>query len=265
MRLTEIRTDPRPVAIARIGVGLATILNSIEAYEILGAIASGKLATPVFPAAPAPTLPWLLAFVVLAVGAAMAVTIGWNTEVAAIVSVLLSVVVLLWDQQTYSSHRLLATLLLSYLVFARAGTAWSVRPVPGSPTVVWWPQLLMMSQLSVLYLFSALSKINLLFISGKPLAMWVWIELPWQFYTVAAFMTIVVELVIAFGLWFPASRRVAVAFGLGLHLSIVALMNHETLSLIAFALTCVSLYPLFLFRPGVRDSRTRTENQVAMA
>lgn len=265
MRLTEIRTDPRPVAIARIGVGLATILNSMEAYEILGAIAGGTLAMPVFPGAPAPTLPWLLAYIVLAVGAAVAVTIGWNTELAAIVSVLLSVAVLLCDQQTYSSHRLLATLLLSYLVFAKAGTVWSVRPRPGRPPVVWWPQLLMMSQLSVLYFFSALSKMNLLFISGKPLAMWVWIELPWRFYTVAAFMTVVVELVIAVGLWFPTSRRVAVAFGLGLHLSIVALMNHETLSLVAFALTCVSLYPLFLFRPRLRDSRTRAESEAAVA
>ena len=33
MRLTEIRTDPRPVAVARVGVGLATIFNAVEAFE----------------------------------------------------------------------------------------------------------------------------------------------------------------------------------------------------------------------------------------
>ena len=86
---------------------------------------------------------------------------------------------------------------MAYLVFAKAGTAWSVRPIPGRPPVPWWPQLLMMSQLSVLYFFSALSKINVWFISGIPLAYWVWIELPWQLYAVAAVMTIVVELTIA--------------------------------------------------------------------
>lgn len=42
-------------------------------------------------------------------------------------------------------------------------------------------------------------------------------------------------------------------FGLGLHLSIVTLMNHDTFALIAFALACVSLYPLFLFRPRLRQ------------
>ena len=257
MRLTEIRTDPRPVAIARIGVGLATILNSIEAYDILARIAGGGLAMPVFPGTPEPTLPWLIVYVVLAVAAAVAVTLGWRTEPAALVSVILSLAVFLWDQQTYSSHRVLATVVMACMIFAMAGTAWSVRPTPGRPTVVWWPQLLMMTQLSVCYLFSALSKLNLVFLSGAGLAGWVWIELPRQFYFVAAVMTVVVELIIAVCLWFPATRRVAVLFGLGLHLSIVVLMNNETLALIGFAVTCVSLYPLFLFRPALSVARTR--------
>jgi hypothetical protein len=255
MRLIEIRTDPRPVAIARIGLGLATILTSVEAYEILAAISGGKLAMPVFPVIPAPTLPWLTVLVVLTIAAGAAVMVGWNTEQAAIVSVVLGVAILLWDQQTYSSHRLLATLLMAYLVFAKAGTAWSVRPIAGQPSVPWWPQLLMMSQLSVLYCFSGLSKINVWFISGIPLASWVWIELPSNLYFVASIMTIVVELTIAVGLWFQASRRVAILLGLGLHLSIVVLMNHDTFALLVFALTCVSLYPLFLFRPRVREPR----------
>lgn len=255
MRLTEIRTDPRPVAIARIGVGFATILNSIEAYDILARIAGGRLAVPVFPGAPEPTMPWLIAYIVLAVAAAVAVTLGWRTEQAAFVSVILSVAVFLWDQQTYSSHRMLATVVMACMVFAMAGTAWSVRPVPGRPTVVWWPQLLMMTELSVCYLFSALSKMNLVFISGAGLSAWVWIELPWQFYMLAAIMTVLVELIIAVCLWFPATRRVAVLFGLGLHLSIVVLMNNETLALIGFAITCVSLYPLFLFRPALSVAR----------
>jgi Vitamin K-dependent gamma-carboxylase len=257
MRLIEIRTDPRPVAIARIGLGLATILTSIEAYEILAAISGGKLAMPVFPGIPAPTLPWVVVLVVLTIAAALAVTVGWNTEKAATVSVILGITMLLWDQQTYSSHRLLGTLLMAYLVFAKAGTAWSVRPVPGRLSVPWWPQLLMMSQLSVLYFFSALSKINVWFISGIPLAYWVWIELPWQLYAVAAVMTIVVELTIAVGLWFQASRRVAILLGLGLHLSIVVLMNHDTFALLTFAITCISLYPLFLFRPRMRNAKQR--------
>ncbi|RZS68630.1 vitamin K-dependent gamma-carboxylase-like protein [Agromyces ramosus] len=251
MRLTEIRTDPRPVAIARIGVGIATILNSIEAYQILSGVASGGLTAPVAGIL-TPSLAALLPVVVVALVAAVAVTIGWHTEWAATVSVVVSVTFFFWDQQIYSSHRLLATLLMAYMIFAKAGTAWSVRPAPGRPPVVWWPQLLMMTQLSVCYLFSALSKMNVVFLSGAPLSTWVWVDLPWQFYTVAALCTVAVELVIAFGLWFRSSRRVAVLLGLGLHLSIVVLMKADTVVLFAFALTCVSLYPLFIFRPALR-------------
>ena len=260
MRLTELYADPRPVAVARIGLGVAAILMSVEAFGILASIASGRLAAPVFAGVPPLAIPVLLVVLLFQVLAGAAVIAGWKTELAAVVSVLLSIALLLADQQTYSSHRLLATLLLSYLVFARAGTAWSVRPADGMPQVPFWPQLLMMSQLSVVYFFSAISKINPNFASGKPLATWVWIELPWQVYTLAAVMTIAVELVIAIGLWFPATRRLAVALGLGLHLSIVTLMNHDTLALIAFAITCVSLYPLFLTRPGLRQLGRRSRS-----
>ncbi len=119
----------------------------------------------------------------------------------------------------------------------------------------------MMSQLSVLYVFSALSKMNLAFISGVPLSGWVWLELPWQVYFVASVVTVVVELIIGIGLWFRASRLIAVVFGLGLHLSIVTLMNNETVALVAFAITCVSLYPLFIFRPALRGPRTESHGR----
>jgi len=102
---------------------------------------------------------------------------------------------------------------------------------------------------------------NLTFISGVPLSGWVWIELPWQLFFIASIMTVVVELVIGIGLWFRSTRRVAVVFGLGLHFSIVILMNNETFALIAFAITCVSLYPLFIFRPNLRAARRVSESR----
>ena len=123
----------------------------------------------------------------------------------------------------------------------------------------------MMSQLSVCYLFAALSKMNLVFISGVPLSIWVWIELPWLFYTVAAMTTVLVELAIAVGLWFPTRRRAAVVLGLGLHVSILVLMKDETMALVAFALTCVSVYPLFLFRPRMHAPAAESVSQAVDA
>ena len=66
---------------------------------------------------------------------------------------------------------------------------------------------------------------------------------------------------IGIGLWFRATRRVAVVFGLGLHLSIVVLMNNETPALIAFAITCLSLYPLFIYRPSLRAPRSASKGR----
>ncbi|MFF2389108.1 HTTM domain-containing protein [Agromyces sp. NPDC058104] len=254
MRLTEIRSDPRPVAVTRIGLGIVAVLNAIEAFWILERIASGRLAVPVFADAPVVPLPWLIAGLIIGIAAGLAVTAGWMTAPAATVTALLGAATLLADQQAYSSHRWFATLLMVYLVFARSETAWSVRPRPDRGSIPWWPQLLMMSQLSVLYLFSAISKMNFTFISGAPLSLWVWIDLPWQAYFIAAVLTIAVELILAIGLWFRSSRRLAVILGLGLHFSIVVLMVGETAALIAFTITCVALYPLFLFRPSFRSA-----------
>ena len=253
MRLIDIRTDARPVAVARIGLGIATILNAIEAFTILERVSAGYLAAPVFTSLPSLELPWLIAGLAFAMAAGIAVAIGWMTAPAAILTVVLNATVLLADQQAYSSHRWLATLLMAYLVFARSDSTWSVTRRRHA-TVPWWPQLLMMSQLSVLYFFSAVSKMNPTFITGAPLSKWVWIPLPWQLFFMAAVLTVVVELIIAIGLWFPTSRRLAALLGLGLHVSIVVFMNNETFALIAFAIMCVSLYPLFLFRPVLRRS-----------
>ncbi|MEF3402632.1 HTTM domain-containing protein [Agromyces sp. CCNWLW203] len=253
MRLIDIRTDARPVAIARIGLGIATVLNAIEAFTILERVSAGYLAAPVFIGLPALELPWLIASLALAIAAGVAVAVGWMTTPAAIVTVVLNATILLSDQQVYSSHRWLATLLMAYLVFARSDAAWSLTRRHAPVTVPWWPQLLMMSQLSVLYFFSAVSKMNRTFVSGTPLSNWVWLDLPWQLSLIAAVLTIVVELIISIGLWFRASRRIAALLGVGLHISIVALMNSETFALISFAIMCVSLYPLFLWRPRLRD------------
>ncbi len=181
MRLTAVAVAPRPVAAVRIALGIVTVLNSLETSALLRQIAGGKLALPVHGWVPPPSTPAVLMYLVLAVTAGVAVTMGWRTSAAAGLSTVLNVGVLLWDQQTYSSHRLLATLLVAYLVFARSDAAWALSRRPGS--VPWWPQLLMLTQLSVCYFFAAASKVSVVFLSGAPLSHWVWAPLPWWMFT----------------------------------------------------------------------------------
>jgi len=110
-------------------------------------------------------------YLLLAGSAGLAITVGYRVAAAAMVSALFSVGVFLWDQQTYSSHRLLATALVAYLIVARSDAMWSVtsRQRGASASVPWWPAMLMLTQLSTCYFFAAMSKVNPEFLGGQPL------------------------------------------------------------------------------------------------
>lgn len=252
-RIMDLRVDPRSLAIARVGVGVAVAITAWETYGFVMRIAQGRVAMPVFDWLSAPTV--LMAAVVLALGAlfGLALTAGFLSNTAAAGSALVTGGVLLLDQQMYSSHRVLITLLCCYLALSGAGAAWSVDSRfrdRSSVTVPYWPMLLMMGQVSALYFFAALSKINPAFLKGLVLKSQIWWPLPaWTFPTLAI-LTVMVELALAIGLWLPRLRVPAVILGFGLHASIV-LMLREPLVLIAFALACVTVYPLFLRRPSV--------------
>lgn len=250
--LNSVVVDPRSVAVARIGLGFATILNAIEMFNLLTGIAGGRIAMPVFAWMPAPTMGQATMYLVAAVATGAAITIGYRTTGAAIVSTLLSGWVFLWDQQTYSSHRWLALLLVTYLIFSRPDTAWSwtsSRLAEAPAMVPWWPQLLMMTQLSVCYLFAGLSKNNLTFLSGGSLGAWIRWEFPEAVLVAMAFGTVLTEVFVALGLWARQTRLVAVVVGFGFHTAILVLIEDQTWALVAFALTCVSLYPLYFAHP----------------
>lgn len=235
---------PEAVALARIGLGLATMLNAYEMHRLLTGLADGRLRIPVFEAIPAPTQTTVWATTLLAAVAGVALVLGWRPAEAAALASVVSVWCLVWDQQTYSNHRILALVLVGLLAFARSDRAWAVRPRHGPPSSP-WVQLLMMTELSVCYLFAGLSKMNPVFPSGYAFDAWLWLDLPHALDMAVALGTIATELFLAVGLWFARTRPSAVVLGLALHTSIVALMSRDNLTLFAFTLTCTSLYPLF--------------------
>lgn len=250
MRLMDLRVDPRPIAVVRIGLGLALVSNALESWVILHRVEE-RMRIPVVGWMPAPTGSAIDVFVVLAVLAGVAVTVGFFVAGAAAVSTLLGTWVFLWDQQMYSNHRVLITLLVAYLVFAESDTRWALRHrTEGIATVRWWPQLLMMTQLSTCYFFAAVSKINPEFLPGDLFATWLRWPLPDRLYPLVAIGTIVTELFLAFGLWWRRTRVIAAVAGVALHVSIVVGMAEQTVPLTAFALACVPVYGLFLTRPA---------------
>lgn len=254
-RLVGTRVAPVSVGVTRVMLGAALAIISLDVAAFFHGLASGKLAYPFIDGVPRP--PEWMPNALLGLGwlVALCLVLGLLPHVMAGLGAAVGATTLLWDQQIYSSHLTLLTILLILLVFAGSGRRLAIPRYrqPGD-TVPFWPQLLMMTQVSVVYLFAGLSKVQPTFLSGDPLQEWMWPDLPHWVFVVLAWATVVTEVGLAVALWIPRVRVVAAAVGVALHLSIVTLLDGENLWLLAFALTTTAVYPLFLTRPSLREA-----------
>jgi hypothetical protein len=124
-----------------------------------------------------------------------------------------------------------------------------------------WPVTLLKWQLSIVYGFAVISKINVVYLSGAVLAANLvhgplgrfpqWVGSP-RWMGAAALVSILVETALATGLWMPRWRRPTIVLGAAFHLLLVFLfpMNQRP-GLTVFALEMFGLYALF---PGQRRS-----------
>lgn len=114
-----------------------------------------------------------------------------------------------------------------------------------------WPSILIGLQLSSIYFWSAYSKISPDFISGERLEMiFAYTYYDYEITKFSSFSliakilsisTILVELLLAFGLWFKSSRNLTLAIGVFFHLTL-----YYTLPVSTFSLTMILLYLVFI-------------------
>lgn len=246
--------DPRPLGLARIIIGVAALIRAFVAWRVLYRLTDPDvLRAPYADWLPEPGLP--LVGVVIAIWAISAIlfTLGWRVSITGPLLLASIVVTMSLDQQTYSNHLYLLSWLVLLLTLASAGSGINIRRV--DTPVVRWPVLLLMIQLSVVYGFSALTKLNESFLSGSVLAGALGFGLlPFPdslrtrlFLSVAAAVVVFVEFFMAVFIWRVRFRPAAFVLGLGLHVSITLLMS-GTLELLVFSLEMLALYPLFLSR-----------------
>ena len=98
--------------------------------------------------------------------------LGWRARwTGGLLAATLLVYVLL-DEQTYSNHVYLLSLFVALLVLADSGAVLSLDARRRGPraTVPAWPVFLLRAQLSIVYGFTAVSKLNGAFLSGEVLA-----------------------------------------------------------------------------------------------
>jgi vitamin K-dependent gamma-carboxylase-like protein len=273
--------DPRPLGLARIVIGLAALVALAQAWAVMVAASGPRLDLPISSALPELTPQRAGLLVVPGLVAAVLLTLGLFSRVAALAVAASVGAVFAWEQQTYSSHSMLIGWLAVWLAFARPDAAWSWRARErGRAQVRLRDQLPLMTQLSVCYLFAAVAKLNPGFLSGDELRSTTSVAAPGAFFTVAAVGTVLVELTLACLLWSSRAQPLVMTAGAALHLGIPLSMSSNWVSLSLFSLVCLALYPLFwslrsrrpggeagpsLRRPAARAPRTWGAPQGAVA
>lgn len=242
--LTYVRVDPRPVGAARVALAAAAAMTSLEGAAIVSRLVDDRISTPVaawLPSAEAmPVLLWLAtAFVACA-----CLLFGIAAAPSALAIAAANTLLLATDQQLYSNHRVLLVLLCLWFAFAGSDRAFAVgaraRRDRSGARVPWWPQLLVLATVSSCYVFAGLSKLNPEFLSGDLIAS---MSPDWVPAAALAWATVPTEVAIGLGLLFGRTRAPAIVLGLGLHVSIVLLLG-EPFIFLAFALLCLTAYPL---------------------
>lgn len=245
---------PRPLGLTRIVLGIAALIRCFMALPVLLALTeSSTLRVPYVDWLPDPTTPLVVFVICLWAASAVLFTVGWKVPLTGTTLLLSIVSVLALDQQAYGNHLYLMAWLVLLLTLAGAGAGLNIhrrdRPV------VLWPMFLLMAQLSIVYGFSALTKVTGTFLSGRVLGENLGIGLlgfpdalrTSSFLSVIAALALFVELFIAVFMWRRRFRPAAFVFGLGLHISI-SLFMAPTMDLVVFSLEMLALYPLFLTR-----------------
>lgn len=253
----QLRTDPRPPAIARIIAGIAALLASLEAARTLSRVLQPAVVKIPF-VSWLPLLPSgaLRIFLIVWIVAALLFALGWKTRLAGTALVLVSGYTLVMDEQTYSNHLYLLCLVVLLLTISGSGAAWSLDARRHAMReVAVWPVLLLKIEATIVYFFSAMAKLTPSYLAGEILTRslkqdgWLALPAPWRTPGVMSLLaagSIIAELLIAFGLWSRRSRPFAIAAGTGFHLLIIATLDSSRLSLAIFALAMLAIYPLFI-------------------
>jgi hypothetical protein len=255
--LVESRAPSRPLGLARIGLGTAALLKLVATVPVLARLQSPtSLRAPFVDWLPYPQAPLLPVLTLGWCAAAVAFALGWRTRAAGLALGLVLAYVLILDQQLYSNHLYLLLLLVLLVTVGDGGAALSLdaRRRGARQSVTGWPVALLKLQVSIVYLFAALAKLNLYFLSGAMLAAYLrrggLLTLPepllsFPVVTLLAVAAVATEGYLAFALWTPRRQVAALVIGLTLHLCMVLTLS-PTLDLVVFAVELLALYPLFL-------------------
>lgn len=249
----------RHVAWSRVIVGVAALLRWAVAIPYFQ-----QLADPSgFRVPYADWIPELSGAWVLLVGgtwvlSAALLTVGLWTRLSGAALFLSLGSYLFLDQQSFMNHLYLLWLVVGLLTLTDPGSALSIDACRGRrPEVVTgWPIWLMKAQVSLVFGFTVLAKLNLDFLGGSVLYSQLrggFVEFPDSLRSVAVLsllsvVVVILETWLAFALWMRQRRHLAVLLAFSFHGFVLILMS-QFWNLLVFALVMASVYRLFLIDP----------------
>ena len=250
------QNDPPPLAIARIGVGTAFLLDWFNKVDRREASFDRDLFhypwadwLPVLPSEYAS-----LSFILWFVGT-VGLIVGYHTRISGAIAIIGNGLYFFADRQNYSNHGYLLLLLIFLLTLADSGAALSLDSRRKQPRLVnAWAIDLLKIQLSIVYFFTFIVKIRPDWLSGAlmylnlngPLAPYL-TQIP-GIYRGLALIALVAEAFLFWALWSKKWQELAFFVGFLLHVGILFSVKF-TLGLISFGLLSISLYPLFINLP----------------
>jgi hypothetical protein len=239
----------RPVRFIRFAVGAICLLRSIEGYRLMSRVLNHvSMRFPVWEALPAFNRTQALMVLALWFISALAFMMGWKTRISGLILAATMGYTLVLDQQLYSSHLYLLCLVVLLLTVAEFGDPST------SPTVWRWPVVLLQIQLSLVYFFAALTKMNSVYMNGYMLGANLRREMPAVAFnprvlSAMAVTSIVIELFLAGAFWIRSLRKVAVVVGALFHLAMITTLTPQVAGQLAiFAAACIAIYPLYFLR-----------------
>lgn len=253
------KVNPRPLAISRIGIGTAFLMDWLNKIDRRQASFNPDLFhypwaswLPVLPPEYS-YLPFILWFV-----GGLGLTVGYRTRLSGAIALFGNGLYFFADRQNYSNHGYLLLLLIFLLTIADSGSAISLDARKHRPHLVaGWVVDLLKIQLSIVYFYTFVVKLRPDWLSGAlmylnlngPVAPYL-TQIPGIYRGLAVF-ALAAEGFLFWALWSKKWREWAFLIGIMLHLGILFSVKF-TLGLISFGLLSISLYPLFLNIPPER-------------
>jgi predicted DCC family thiol-disulfide oxidoreductase YuxK len=254
-------TSARPLGVARAAVGIAAFVRALIQYKVLRLLLSGQVIR-VKPVAWLPDLApeYVSAFIGIWLILCVAFALGFRTRISGSLLCVCLAYQLAMDANLDASNLYFMVLTVLLLTVGDSGCSFSIDRLlfrNDPQEVARWSTLLPRLQVSIIYSYSVLLKLNPRFLNGDAIV--IATRLPGPLHstwlpTGAAVATVCLEFFLAWALWVPALRRAAFTLGFLFHLVIFFSMDGgHTTAMFTFGLNMLAPYLLFLEqRPASR-------------